>query len=306
MLQNDTAGDPCGGLRWVRRTTQRLADALTARGFPVCDRTAARLLRADGFALRVNHKCIPTVSPADRNAQFEFIAALKRQCIARGSPLVSVDTKKKELVGNFKNPGAAWERQPVRVNDHDFRSQAEGLAVPYGIYDLLANAGTVVVGQSHDTPFFAADCLDHWQRSVGRSRYPHATRLAVLADCGGSNGYRPRAWKYGLQHRFCNPRGITVQVAHYPPGQSKYNPIEHRLFSEISKNWAGRPLLSWELILNYIASTTTSTGLTVAAHLVEDDYPTGIKITPEQMDALSLTKNATLPSWNYTVSPMPK
>ena len=305
MLQHDTAGDPCGGLRWVRRTTQRLAAALTELGFPVCDRTVARLLRADGFALRVNQKYIPTVSPADRNAQFEFIADLKRQCAARDSPIVSVDTKKKELVGDFKNPGAAWEQQAVKVNDHDFLSQAEGRAVPYGIYDLLANTGTVLVGQSHDTPFFAVDCLAHWWRSVGRARYPRATRLTVLADCGGSNGYRPRAWKYGLQHRFCNPHAIAVQVAHYPPGQSKYNPIEHRLFSEISKNWAGRPLSSWELILNYIASTTTRTGLTVSAHLVEEEYPTGIKITPEQMDALNLKKNAQRPSWNYTVSPIP-
>ena len=224
LLQHDTAGDPCGGLRWVRRTTSRLADALTQLGFPLCDRTVARLLRADGFALRVNHKSIPSVSPTDRNAQFECIADLKRRCAADGSPLVSVDTKKRELVGNFKNPGAAWERQPVQVNDHDFRSQAQGLAVPYGIYDLHANAGTVLVGQSHDTPFFAVDCLDHWWRCAGRARYPHATLLTVLADCGGSNGYRPRAWKCALQHRFCNPHRLSVRVAHYPPGPIQVQP----------------------------------------------------------------------------------
>ena len=261
------------------------------------------MLRADGFALRVNHKSIPSVSPTDRNAQFECIADLKRRCAADGSPLVSVDTKKRELVGNFKNPGAAWERQPVQVNDHDFRSQAQGLAVPYGIYDLHANAGTVLLGQSHDTPFFAVDCLDHWWRSAGRARYPHATLLTVLADCGGSNGYRPRAWKYALQHRFCNPHRLSVRVAHYPPGQSKYNPIEHRLFSEISKNWAGRPLLNWETILNYIRTTTTRTGLSVSSHLLPGDYPTGTKITPQQMAALNLTRNQHLPSWNYTISP---
>ena len=214
-------------------------------------------------------------------------------------------TKKKELVGNFKNLGSAWESRPLPVHDHDFRSLADGLAVPYGIYDLLANAGTVVVGDSHDTPFFAVDCLDYWWRSAGQTRYPNATRLTVLADCGGSNGHRPRAWKYALQHRFCNPHRLAVTVAHYPPGQSKYNPIEHRLFSEISKNWAGRPLLNWELILNYIRSTTTNTGLSVASHLLRHDYPTGVTITPQQMDALNLTRSQHLPSWNYTISPLP-
>ena len=190
------------------------------------------------------------------------------------------------------------------TNQPCFRSLADGIAIPYGIYDVLANTGTIVVGTSHDTPYFAVDCLAFWWRTVGRLRYPAATQLTVLADCGGSNGYRPRAWKHGLQYRFCNPHGLSVRVVHYPPGQSKYNPIEHRLFSEISKNWAGCPLVSYETILNYIATTNTVTGLVVGSHFVNDDYPTGIKITKEQVDALNLARHASLPAWNYTISPM--
>ena len=304
LLEHDTAGDPCDGSRWVRRTTKSLALLLTARGFPVCDRTVARLLRLLGFALRVNYKSIPSVNPADRNAQFERIAAVKGRCATSGSPLVSVDTKRKQLVGNFKNAGKTYQEQPLQVHDHDFRSLADGIAIPYGIYDVLANTGTVVVGTSHDTPYFAVDCLAFWWRTVSQLRYPAATQLTVLADCGGSNGYRPRAWKHGLQYRFCNPHGLSVRVVHYPPGQSKYNPIEHRLFSEISKNWAGCPLVSYETILNYIATTNTVTGLVVGSHFVNDDYPTGIKITKQQVDALNLARHASLPAWNYTISPM--
>ena len=235
-------------------------------------RTVARLLRALGYSLRVNHKCIPSTSPAERNDQFEFIDHLRRDCARRNTPILSIDSKKKELVGRFRNAGLSWEPAPVPVNDHDFRSQASGLAVPHGIYDTLANRGFVSVGVSSDTAFFAVDNLDAWWRSEGSSRYPDASQLILLADCGGSNSYRIRAWKYALQHRFCNVHQLPVTVAHYPAGCSKWNPIEHRLFSEISRNWSGCPLESFDLILNYIASTTTRTGLVVTSRLNRNEW----------------------------------
>ncbi|MGC1952983.1 MAG: ISAzo13 family transposase, partial [Gammaproteobacteria bacterium] len=193
--------------------------------------------------------------------------------------------------------------QPVLVNDHDFRSDAIGIAVPYGIYDLNANQGTVFVGTSSDTPGFAVDCAEHWWRTEGRQRYPDDTHLGILADGGGSNSATSRAWKYGLQTKLCNRHGLTVTVAHYPPGASKWNPIEHRLFSEISKNWAGRPLDSYETILNYLRTTATSTGLRVQAHLVAQSYQKGVKITDAQMRELAIAKHEDLPKWNYTLSP---
>jgi len=220
-----------------------------------------------------------------------------------GRPLISIDTKKKELVGCFKKAGAAWDVQPVLVNDHDFRSEAIGIAVPYGIYDLNANQGTVFVGTSSDTPGFAVDCAEHWWRTEGRQRYPDDTHLGILADGGGSNSATRRAWKYGLQTKLCNRHGLTVTVAHYPPGASKWNPIEHRLFSEISKTWAGRPLDSYETILNYLRTTATSTGLRVQAHLVAQSYQKGVKITDAQMRELAIAKHEDLPKWNYTLSP---
>jgi len=303
MLRHDTAGDPCSGLRWVRRSTRRLASRLTELGLPASPRTVARLLRAMRFSLRVNRKYLPIVSHKDRNTQFELFAALRRRCDRDNIPVVSVDTKKRELVGLFKNAGTAWRQSPVNVLDHDFRSLADGIAVPYGIYDTRSNSGFVVVGTSRDTPFFAVSNLRRWWRSEGALRYPHASSLVVLADCGGSNGYRPRAWKHQLQHAFCNPFRIAVTVAHYPAGCSKYNPIEHRLFSEISKNWAGQPLESYELILQYIASTSTRTGLSVSAHLSDSEYQTGIKISDRQMRRLNIVTGSDLPNWNYTIKP---
>lgn len=306
LLRHDTAGDPCSDLRWTRRTTRNLAACLSdVLGLPVSPRTVARLLRSLGYSLRVNHKCIPSCSPAERNDQFEFIDQLRRDGAGSNSPILSIDTKKKELVGRFRNAGVCWEPAPVPVNDHDFRSQASGLAVPHGIYDTLANRGFVSVGVSSDTAFFAVDNLDAWWRCEGNSRYPQASQLILLADCGGSNSCRIRAWKYALQHRFCNVHRLPVTVAHYPAGCSKWNPIEHRLFSEISRNWSGCPLESFELILNYIASTTTRTGLVVTSQLNRKEYPTGIQISDEQMRALNITPNQHIPKWNYTISPSP-
>ena len=302
-MKNETAGDPMSGLKWTRRTTAKIAAELHQLGIQVSDRTVAALLKKMGFSLRVNHKKLAGASHPHRDAQFNRIAELRECAAAENTPLISVDTKKKELVGTFKNPGAKWDREPVLVNDHDFRSLAESVAVPYGVYDLHANTGTVFIGTSCDTPSFAVDCVEKWWRTEGSKRYPNVERLTILADGGGSNGSTCRAWKFGLQHQLCKRHGLTVTVAHYPPGTSKWNPIEHRLFSELSKNWAGRPLDSLETILKYARTTATATGLRVRAHLVRKRYHKGVRITDLQMRQLAITKDDALPKWNYTIGP---
>lgn len=303
LLEHEVAGDPCTGLKWTRRTTEKIAAELRALGIEICANTVARLLRQLNFSLRVNHKKLSRGSGPDRDEQFAYIAERRERFALDGQPIVSIDTKKKELVGNFRNPGSAWTREPVLVGDHDFPSDALGKAIPYGIYDLLANRGTVFVGTSHDTPDFAADNLARWWEGEGQHAYPHATDLLVLADGGGSNSPRCRAFKYGLQTRFCNVHELVVTVCHYPTGASKWNPIEHRLFSEISKNWQGRPLESYELILQYLRSTRTTTGLTVSAHLVQEQYPKGVRISDRQMKGLNLDPHQIQPNRNYTIYP---
>lgn len=305
-MEYETAGDPMTGLRWTRKTTARIAAELQTADIHVSPNTVARLLKQMGYSLRVNHKKLarPTkTTPEDRDAQFAHIAQIRKDFTARGLPVISVDTKKKELVGLFKNPGAAWNRQPVHVLDHDFPSDAVGKAIPYGIYDLSANRGTVFVGTSRDTAQFAIDAIDAWWRSEGRNRYPEARELAILADGGGSNGSGSRAWKHGLSQRLAQRQGLTVTVAHYPPGTSKWNPIEHRLFSEISKNWAGRPLDSYETILRYIRSTRTTAGLKVEAQLLDRHYADGVQIDDTQMQSIQISRHSSLPKWNYTISP---
>lgn len=264
-----------------------------------------KLLKEMGFSLRVNQKkrSSSSVSPQTRDEQFAYIAKQRESFTAKGAMLVSVDAKKKELVGCFKNQGQAWSREPVLVNDHDFRSQAEGMATPYGVYDLQANRGAVFVGITFDTSWFATDCLARWYAEEGQKRYPDTTELLILADCGGSNRTGSYAWKYGLQSKLCNRFGLTVTVCHYPPGTSKWNPIEHRLFSQISKNWAGRPLDSYETVLNYIRTTTTKSGLEVTACLIETHYEKGMKISEEQIKALTLTPHSVQPKQNYTLHP---
>ena len=292
-----------GGLRWMRRSVAKLATQLTDDGFPVSASTVRRLLRRHGFSLRVNRKCLATTRHPDRDPQFQRIAAL-RQAHA-GRPVISVDTKKKELVGLFRNAGTTWQRDAPEVFDHDFRSLAKGRAVPYGIYDLQANRGCVCVGDSADTPRFAVDCIETWWRTEGRARYPKATSLLILADSGGSNGCRPRAWKHALQHVLCNRHGLRVRVAHYPSGCSKWNPIEHRLFSFLSANWQGRPLDSFATILNYIRTTTTSQGLQVTACRITRQYARGVRISDEQMAQLALHPDPERSRWNYEIRPQP-
>ena len=300
-MEPETAGDPITGLRWTRKTTAKIAAELREVGLDIGPSTVSRLLKKMGFSLRVNHKKLARVckiSPEDRDAQFARIAELRKDFAARSLPILSVDTKKKELVGGFKNAGAAWAQRPIEVKDHDFPSEALGKAVPYGIYDLLANRGTVVVGTSRETPEFAVDAIEQWWLEEGRQRYPGARELALLADCGGANGPNNRAWKCALYERLVQRHGLTVTAAHLPPGTSKWNPIEHRLFSEISKNWAGRPLDSWETVLQFIRTTKTQSGLEVKAHLNDHQYHK-VKITNAQVKALPVTRHESLPKWNF-------
>jgi hypothetical protein len=237
-------------LRWSRRTTTTISQELSPLGISASPNTVARLLHHMGYSLRVNHKQISTSVSPDRNLQFEYLAHLRDRFQRGHLPIVSVDSKKRELVGNFKNPGYRWECAPRRVYDHDFRTDSSGVAIPYGIYDVPENRGALVVGVSHDTPAFAAHAMAHWWRQEGSQRYARSRELLILADTGGCNGYRCYAWKTELQSQLANSFALAVTVAHYPAGASKWNPIEHRLFSEISRNWAGEPLDSYQKILN--------------------------------------------------------
>jgi hypothetical protein len=307
LLVPDTAGDPVTGLRWTRKATGKVSRELKRGvGISVSPKTVGRILRdVLKYSLRVNHKMVSSTKNPDRNRQFEKIQRMRATFARTGSPIVSVDSKKKEMVGQFKNAGRVWCQKATPVNDHDFRKDAVGMAVPYGLYDPQANRGHIVVGISHDTADFAVDALVDWWRRHGCRRYPAAKRLLILADNGGGNGSRNRAWKHRLQTRLADPFGLSVTVCHYPPGASKWNPIEHRLFSEVTKNWAGEPLRSYELVLNYIRTTTTKTGLRTTATLNRGDYPTKVKISDGQLRTVRLRPHSVLPQWNYTISPSP-
>jgi hypothetical protein len=304
LLEHDTAGDPVSGLKWCRKTTQKIAAQLKSLGIDVGRTTVGKLLKRMKYSLKTNQKNIGAGKDPDRNAQFEYISRQRKQAPGEGTPVISVDTKKKEKVGPFKNSGATWRQEARQVNDHDFRSMAKGMAVPYGIYDEQANRGFLCVGTSYDTPEFAVDCIVKWWRDEGGKRYPDASEVLILADGGGSNGFRPRLWKSALQEKLCDRFGLSVTVAHYPPGTSKWNPIEHRLFSEISKNWAGEPLDSYETILKFIRTTTTTTGLKVRSRLVSKQYQKGIAVSDERMETLNIARHDILPKWNYTLSPI--
>lgn len=302
-MEHHTAGDPISGLKWTHKTTLKISRELAKLDLVVSANTVARLLKGLKFSLRVNHKKLAGKSNPYRNQQFDYIHRTRRRFERLALPVVSIDTKKKEMVGHFKNPGTTWEREPVLVRDHDFKTDACGTAIPWGLYDTVANRGHLFIGTSHDTPAFAVTALAQWWTRIGRRRYPQAQRLLILADGGGSNGPRNRAWKHQMQIRFCNRFGLKVTVCHYPPGTSKWNPIEHRLFSAISKNWAGQPLESYETILNFIRTTKTQTGLAVTAALINGDYPTGVKVSAAQMDNVKLRRHKVLPIWNYTLVP---
>lgn len=262
-----------------------------------------RLLREQDYSRHVNAKQWDGRASPHRNEQFEYIQAQIQAFLEQGWPIISVDTKKRELIGAFRNPGRVWSRKATQVNIYDFRSLAKGIAIPYGVYDLTRNTGYICVGTTADTAEFAVDAIAWWWMTYGRFDYPHAPALLILADGGGSNGYRTRLWKYTLQHGFVNPHGLEVTVAHYPTGASKWNPVDHRLFSFISGNWAGQPLTSYAKMIGLIEATTTEPGLVVKATLTRKVYLTKIKISKEHMAALNLHKHTTLPQWNYTIKP---
>jgi uncharacterized protein (DUF736 family) len=313
-MEYETAGDPITGLKWTRKTTEKVTNELKVLGIKEVNRTSvARLLKELGYSLKVNHKkraLTANKTPEarwQRNQQFEYINLLRTQFADQGNPIISVDSKKKEMVGDFKNNGATWRKRAFEVSDHDFRQYAEGIAIGYGIYDVLANRGSMFVGIHHDTPAFAVESIAKWWKQDGEKEYGGRKSLLILADAGGSNGYRPRAWKYELQHKLCDRFGLDVTVCHYPPGASKWNPIEHRLFSAISNNWEGVPLNSYEKILKYMRTTKTNpkngNGLKVKATLIRKKYSNGQKVSDKEIVQLQLKKHDTLPSWNYSFSP---
>jgi hypothetical protein len=300
-------GDPESPLRWTVKSTRTLAGELTRQGHKVSDRTVARLLAGEGFSLQGNAKQVEGNQHPDRDAQFRYINGQASEHQAAGQPVISVDAKKKENVGNFKNGGREWRPagQPERVNVHDFKDKELGKVTPYGVYDIAANAGWVSVGTDHDTAAFAVQTIRTWWQKAGQPAHPAATRLLICADGGGSNGYRTRLWKTELA-ALAAGTGLEITVCHFPPGTSKWNKIEHRLFSHISMNWRGRPLTSHEVIVSLIASTRTTTGLTVQAALDQGEYPKGIKISDKTMRDLetsSIQRHEFHGEWNYTLPP---
>jgi hypothetical protein len=305
IVAPETAGDPMGEQKWVRSSLRHLSTKLKAQGHPACPTTVGRLLEKMDYSLRANVKRWAGAQHPDRNTQFEYIESQKQLFLSHGWPIISVDAKKKELIGNFKNAGRCWCQDAEVVNDHDFASEAVGRAVPYGIYNLNHTRGYVYVGQSADTAEFAVDVIAQWWQTVGCRDFSQAPCLLVLCDGGGSNGWRSRLWKIQLQEQLADQLGLEVTVCHYPKGASKWNPVEHRLFGPISLNWAGKPLRTFETMLAYIRGTTTRAGLQVTACLVEQLYERGIKVADEVMRSLNLERHATCPNWNYTIRPRP-
>ena len=304
LVEPDERGDPMSPLRWTTKSTRKLAAELTIQGHPVSADIVGDLLRKDGFSLQGNTKTLEGKQHPDRDGQFRYLNEQARTHRDAGQPVISVDTKKKELLGEFKNAGREWRPagEPVTVSTHDFPSDSVGKAVPYGIYDITANTGWVNVGTDHDTAAFAVESIRRWWHAAGTHDYPAATRLLITADAGGSNGYRSRTWKAELA-ALAAETGLAITVCHLPPGTSKWNKIEHRLFCHITMNWRGRPLTSHEVILASIAATTTGTGLSVHAQLDTGDYPTGVQISNARMAALPIARHTFHGDWNYTLHP---
>jgi len=304
LIEPLTRGDPESPLRWTCKSTRKLAEELTRQCHPIGERTVADLLQQAGYSLQANCKTREGRSHPDRNAQFEYINSSVQRCLRRGEPAVSVDTKKKELVGDFKNGGREWRPQgrPEEVRTHDFLDKKLGKAIPYGVYDIVNNQGWVNVGIDHDTARFATNSIRQWWVQMGQQRFPHAKELLVTADGGGSNSSRSRFWKVCLQD-LSDELGLKLIVRHFPPGTSKWNKIEHRLFSFITQNWRGKPLVNHQTIINLIASTTTKTGLTVKAALDTNEYPTKTKVSDAELANLRLKRDEFHGEWNYTLSP---
>jgi hypothetical protein len=299
-----TRGDPESPLRWTSKSTTKLAQELSTSGHPVSQRTVCDLLTGEGYSLQSVRKTREGAQHPDRDAQFQFLNAQVQAALKAGQPVISVDTKKKELVGDFKNAGQEWHKKktPIKVRVHDFVDPVLGKAAPYGVYDLAANQGWVSVGIDHDTAEFAVESIRRWWRQMGKPIYPKATRLLITADCGGSNGYRVRLWKVALQ-RFADETRITLQVRHLPPGTSKWNKIEHRMFCHITQNWRGKPLESLAVIVALIGHTTTEKGLKIRAEIDASSYPKGQTVSDEAMKRVQLKPNAFHGEWNYAILP---
>lgn len=302
LIEDETAGDPMSGRKWLRRDLRQLSQDLQQVGVRLSHVTVRRLLKQQKYSLKANRK-EHSESGLERNRQFRYIERVKRLFIHSGHPVISVDAKKKELIGNFKNPGRSWQREAEEVDVHDFPSDAVVKATPYGIYDVIHNLGYVYVGISADTPEFAVDAIVRWWQRQDRPKFAQENKLLILCDAGGSNGYRKRNWKKQLQESLVERCNIEVMVCHYPTGASKWNPIEHRLFSFISLNWAGIPLRSLRIMLNLIRGTTTSTGLKVYAALIKRNYRTQIKVSDQEMNTLNILKRRVCPHWNYMIKP---
>ncbi len=308
-MEHETAGDPVSGCKWTHKTTAKIAQQLKRADIRVSAKTVGRLLKQMRFSLRMNLKSIESglrnpPDPRQRDQQFRYIRSQIRAYSTQGLPVISVDAKSRELIGAFHQSGYRWSQEPIKVLDHDFPSDSKGIALPYGIYDLSRNEGFVCVGTSRDTSQFAVDSIRTWWLKAGSDHYPEADRLLILADCGGSNSYRTRLWKHQLQVAFSSRLGLEIKVCHYPPGSSKWNPIEHRMFSFISNNWAGQPLMDYETVLKFIRTTKTTTGLKLRAFLNKKRYLKGIKISDQQMKDIVLKRYTLRPNWNYSISPI--
>lgn len=304
LVEPVSRGDPMSPLRWTCKSTVRLAEALTRQSHPISPSTVGKLLKAAGYSLQSNRKTKEGDSHPDRNAQFEHINKMVKVFQRRGQPVISVDTKKKELIGHFKNDGREWrpKGEPEEVNVFDFVDRNLGKAIPYGVFDLSRNEGWVSVGIDHDTSQFAAQAIGRWWKKMGSKHYPNAKELLITADGGGSNGSRCRLWKVALQD-LATRLGIAIHVCHFPPGTSKWNKIEHRMFCHITKNWRGRPLVSHDVVINLIANTTTDSGLKIRAELDNGKYPAGIKISDAELNKLNLRMERFHGNWNYSIFP---
>lgn len=304
IVDSSTRGDPMSPLRWICKSTRSIAEELDRQGVTVSHTKVSQLLRAHGYSLQANRKTIEGKQHPDRNAQFEHIAKRVAAYLRSGQPAISVDTKKKEPLGNMKNPGKTYRRKedPIQVKTHDFPDKELGKAIPYGVYDLANNEAGVTVGVSHDTAEFAVAAIRQWWTKLGRKRFPSAKRLLITADCGGSNSPRTRLWRWELQ-RLANYTGLKIDVCHFPPGTSKWNKIEHRLFCHITRNWQGIPLETLEIVVNLIGSTRTKEGLEVHAWLDERDYQKSRKVSDEQLLTVRLQRNPFHGEWNYTILP---
>jgi hypothetical protein len=306
LVEPTTRGDPMAPLRWTAKSLRRLAAGLRGLGHRICHNVVADLLREMGYSLQANRKTREGSNHPDRDAQFDYINERVKEALAVHQPAISVDTKKKELVGDFKNAGRDWRAkgQPEAVRVHDFVIPELGRAAPYGVYDIADNAGWVSVGIDHDTASFAVNTIRRWWQAMGQARYPQATRLLITADCGGSNGVRLRLWKRELQN-LATELDLVITVCHLPPGTSKWNKIEHRLFSFITQNWRARPLVSYQTIVQLIAATTTDTGLKVKCEIDANTYPAGVKVSDAEIDAINIRRHDFHGDWNYTISPQP-